>query len=244
MIEPVQDILKPRAGGACWHLWPVNHHHRQAKRPCRVELGSCAGTPGILGNNDVDPVIAHQGLIRGHLERPTRNHDAYVDKRQLALGRINQPHQVMMLRLVGEEIQVLLANGQEHTHGVVWQGSRRRGQIGNVPPVVIGSGLPRWSFKGRKRHTNLRAGAHGIRGHLRGKGMRGVDHRLDLLGAEIGRQPVNTAKPADPHGQGLRHGRCCTPGIGEDRVITTLGQGPRQARRFAGAAQNKDAWHG
>ena len=237
-------FLEPCADCARRHLGPVDHHHRQVKRARGLEFRPRTGATRILGHDQVNCVLAHQRRILIRMERPTGNYGLDILKRQSHVGRINQPDQVVMLRSGRECRKILLADGEKDTRGRVGQRLNSALDVSYVLPAITRTGVPRRPFECGQRHIGLGTGKHRIAAHLRGEGMRGVDDRLDLRGAEVLRQPGNTTEAANPRGQRLRHGRSRTPGIGEHRVIAALRQGPRQLRCFAGAAQNKDAWHG
>lgn len=244
MIQPVQDILKPRAGGTLWYSRPVDHHNSQTERTRSVQFGPCASATGILRHDEVNPVFAHQRLVFIRLKWPTGDHDIDIFKGQRSFGGINEADQVMMVRLRGKIRQVLLANRQKNALRVTRQGRDGTGDIRDMLPLVALPGLPRRALERRQWNAAPRAGLHGIGAHLRGKGMRGVDDCRNVFAAQIGHKTIHTAKATDTCGQRLCDGRQGAPGIGEHRVVAAVGQGPRQARGFACAAQNKDTWHG
>lgn len=244
MIEPVQDIVKPRAGGARRHFWPVDHHHRKPKRPRCVKLCPRPTAARVFGDHEVNAMRPHQRLIFSGGKRPARSDHLYVRKGQRRLGRINQTDQVMMLRSFGEIRQILLADGQKNAPGFGRQGIDRPGDIRDPLPGIVRPGLPRRAFERRQRDLGPGAGQHRIGAHLRGKRVCGVDHRCDVLGTQIVQQSLAAAKTTNPRRQGLRHRVCGPARIGKHGIIAAFRQGPRQLRRFAGAAQNKDAWHG
>ncbi len=244
MIQPGHNIFQPVACRAGRHCGPVNHHYRQSKIACSLQLGLRACTTRVLCHDHLDPVLFHQRLIPCHVKRPARDHDVNLGKRQLGVRRVDQTDQKVMLGATGEVPKILLTDGQEHPRWRLWQYVNGTCDVRHMLPSVSGTSLPWRALKCSQRHARFGAGLYGMRAHLRSKRVRCIHNGCDLLGLQIGPEPLHAAKPTHARRQGLHHGRRGASGIGKHGLVATLGQRARQARCFAGAAQNKDAWHG
>lgn len=243
MIQPVHDIVKRGTDGPRGHGGPVDHHHRQAKGTCGIQLGAGASTARILGHDHVDPVVLHQRPISGQPEWPTGYHNLNIGQRQRVFRRIDQPDQVMVLSLSCEGRKILFADGQKYAPWLLRQRVDRPGNIRDMLPAVTRPRLPGCAFERGQRNTGLGAGQHRVTAHLRGERVGGIHNPLDPLSPQVRRQPGRTAKAADTCRQRLRYrcgGSAC---VGKHRIVATFRQRARQIRGFAGAAQYKDAWH-
>ena len=188
-------------------------------------------------------MVPHQRLIARHVERPAR-HDDLGRKGQGAGGVIHQPQKIAVLRLRREGVDVLTADGQENP----LRGSCQRCDGGlnvcHMCPAVTLPWHPGRTFQRDQRRAGGRASSDGIAAHLRGKGVRGVDHMGDPLGLKVGAKPRHPAKSADPHVDRLAHRRLGPPGVGVDARKPRLRDGLRHKVRLGRAAQKQDACHG
>ena len=190
-----------------------------------------------------DGVALHQRAVARNVKRATGDFDRCVRQRQGRVWFIHQPQQVMVLGFGGELGEVLLADGQKHPCGRIWQ--RVNGSVDTVhmQPVVAFARLPGRTFKGTKRHPRRGAGLHCVGAHLGCEGMGGVDHMGDVFGLQVGRKPLGTTKTADARRQRLADGLGRAARVGKHRIQTRLGQGLGQRRGFGCAAQQEDACH-
>ena len=243
MIEPVHHLGYARKGQPRGQGGAVDHHDGQAQLARRVDLGTRAFATGVLGDHDVDAVLAHEGEVVLQEERPAGNHNFGPRQGQCGRGRIDQTQKVVMLCGAGKGGDGLASDREEDAGGHVGQGAGGSGFVGDNGPVVASLGLPSWTFERRKRHAGDGAGFDGVTAHLLGKWVGGVDQVGDVLGLKIGSQPCDPAKAADALGQGLRRRVRGAPGIGIDRVDAGIGEGLRHKPRLGGAAQQEDACH-
>lgn len=243
MTKPDQNLMQIAQYYARRDHRPVDQDHRNAKIAGRCQFGLRAAATGIFGNDHVYFMLAKQRLITRFGERPLGDYRVIPWQGHRAVGRIDQSQQVVVLRRSGEKVQMLLADGQEHPRGPAGQSINRRVQIRNALPAIAGLCLPRRAFKGAQRNTGLRAGRNGICAHTGGKRVRGVNNMGDGVAAQILRQPVNTAKAANPGRQGLNRWRIGASGVGKYRVRAAIGQRTGQITGLGGAAQNQGACH-
>ncbi len=89
----------------------------------------------------------------------------------------------------------------------------------DLGPVVAGLRRPGRAAETQQRHAGARAGCAALPGHLRGEGMRRVDHGVDALG--------RADRPPAPR---RRRSRRCGQAIGGQRGVARCGR-PATARR-------------
>ena len=91
-------------------------------------------------------------------------------------------------------------------------------------------------------NTGFMAGRDSVGGKPRGIGMRGVDHRIDLLLAQETGEPLGAAEAADARGNRLRAGRGGAAGQRQRRLEARIaGEKAGQCRGFRGAAEDENA---
>ena len=110
------------------------------------------------------------------------------------------------------------ADAEEYPSRGRAQRLRRRGEIIDLDPAIADR-----SCQGARSSANngtpaCRASRDRMRAHFRGKGMGGIDHARDPLGAQIVDQAIDAAKATDAPGLGGRWGfRCGRHTTGSDR---------------------------
>ncbi len=242
--DPGHHLIDALRDGAGRDRRAVDHDDRQAKDPCRVDLGARTLATGILGDDMGNGMVAHQRQIVVQREGPTGNDGMGIGQRQGLGRRIDQPQKIMVLGLVREIGEVHPADGEEDAGRRIGQGAGGGGDVGDVRPGIARPGLPGIAFQRHKRRSRHRRGQDGIRAHLRGEGMGRVDQMGDGLIAQVTRQPLRPAEAADAGGQGLRARRLGSARVGQGGVNACLCQGAGKAGGIGGAAQKKDACHG
>ncbi len=244
MSEPVENLRHAAAHPPGGNPGPVDEDHRQPEGTRGVELGPRGLAARILGNNEVDTVLAHQREIVRQGERAARYQYLGVGQGQRGGRFVDKPQQIEVLRLVGKGGEILAADGEEYARGGLGQGGNRRSNIGDQGPRVAGGGDPRRAFQGAQRNARFAARSHGVGAHLRGKRMGCVDHVGDAGFAQIIDQARNAAEAADPCRQRLRARHPGPSSVGERRVGTGVGKRAGELGRLGGAAEKKDAGHG
>lgn len=196
MIDPVQNrshIMGLVAAGQCGS---IDHDYRDSKGTGGQQLGLRAGTTRVFGNGTGDAVTAHQRKITLGGKGAAIQHDLMIGKGQRPVGRINQAQQIEMLRVGREFSQMHPPDGQKDTLRRPVQRGNGTFDVGHVGPVVLCGCLPRRAGQRDQRCAGLRAGDNGVVAHLRGKGMRRVNHVGDAVIVDVPRQPFSAAKPA------------------------------------------------
>ncbi len=243
MSEPIHHFGDRGQGQPGGQGGAADHHHRQSKLARGIDLGARALTAGILGDDDVNMVLAEQRDITFDPERSAINHNFSFRQAQSCCRRIDQAQEVVVLRRAGEGAQGLTTDSQEYSLRLRRQGQRCRCFVGNDGPAVARFRAPRRAFERCQWHANRGAGFDGVAAHLGGKGVSGVDHLGDHFGAQIGHKTLHPAKAAGPPGQGLRRRFSGATGIRIDGIHSRSGQCLRHQVGLGGAAQQKDACH-
>lgn len=244
MSKEVHHLLDAARDPAGWQRGPVDQDHGQAKRARRVELGLCARSAGILGHNDLDAMGAEKRRVPCLGERAAGNDDFGVRQGQHIPGRVHEAKQVAVLRLGGEGLQVLPADGKEDRCGRIRQRGHRARDVGYMPPIVARSVRPGCAFEGAERHIRRTAGFDGVPTHPGGEGVSGINDMGDAFLPQAAHKTLGSAETADPGRQRLLDWGPGAPGIGEDRVDPRGGERPGELARLGRAAEKKDAGHG
>jgi len=244
MTKPRQHLLDAFRAWPRGQLRPGDHDDGQAKLARGVDLGARAGATGISCDQQFDMSCAHQVEIAFAGEGAARDDHLGVRKRQHFAGRIDESQQVGMLRPAGERRKMLTSDRQKHTCLEVRQGGHRGIDVAHVGPAITGGLRPWRAFERDQRHTRDLGRLDGMAAHLRGKGMRCIDHMRDpRLADEIGK-PVRSAETADPRRQRMAERNLRASRIGIDRIDVRARERRRELVRVACSAQNEGARHG
>ena len=244
MIEPRQDIVELRECRARGHGGALDHQHAQPQFARGDELGLGPRAAGVLGDDQLGPVVAQQGDVSGHVERPAGEGNGRVRQGQRRVGLVHQPQQIVVLGMVGKDGQRLLADGQKDPRRGLRQGCGGGFDIRQMGPGVGGGLGPRGTFIRGQRDTGLRTGGMGVTTHLCGERMGRVDHAGDVVLRDKVQQSGHATETTHAGGQRLRHGGRRASGIAEQRIIATFSQRAGEAGGLCRAAKNEGARHG
>ena len=223
---------------------PRDHDHRESEAAGRRDLAVGRRAAAVFGDHGLDAVCAEQGPVIRFAKRATGAHVGRVRKLQRRIDGIDAAHQIGVLRCPLEGPEVLAAQCQKDA---ARRAPRRRDgsiTIGDVEPTIAGNRPPR---RPPEREQGDRGGSSG-RGRVRRDGhrerMRGVDQRVDVLRAQIGRKPRRPAEATDADRDCLRGGPGGPPGErNRDGKIGAARQAFAELAGFAGATENEEAWH-
>lgn len=98
MTEPFHhfgDAFHPQPLG---QLWPREHDHGKAEHAAGIDLGTRTRPAGIAGDDPFDGARAHHLQLAVERERSARHDDVGIGQWQRALGRIDEPQRIGMLR--------------------------------------------------------------------------------------------------------------------------------------------------
>lgn len=242
MSQPVQNLRHARQLMPLRQGWTIDHQYRHAQRPRGIQLGTSSAAACVLGHNQFNSVALHQRPVIRFRKRPARDNYLAIRHGQSA-GFIHQPQQIAMLRLGGEILKVHAPNGQKDTLRRAGQGSHCAVDIRNMLPAIPFLRHPGRAVQRHQWHSGVAAGCNGITAHLRGKGMGGVDHMGDRMGAKVPRQPVYAAKTTHTNWQGLRTRVINPSGVGIGCRDALTGHGFSQRVGLCGAAKDQEMCH-
>lgn len=237
MSDPVNHLIELINLPPIWQGGPLDHDDRKPQVPRRVYLCETAGPAGILGNHQFDPVIPHQRQIAIDRERTARNDRVMVGKTRYVLRRVDKPQEVEMLRIGLKGGQVHTPHRKHDPHRRSVEGRDSACNIRNADPMIVGPFCPRRPGEGNHRHANGGTGRNRVGAHLRRERVGRIHQMGDLLGFQIGHQPINAAKSAYPFGQRLWHRAFNTPCKRYRAWNPKLTQPATQTRGFVGSAQ-------
>ena len=243
MTEPAHHPIGIGKNLPWRQLWPINQDHWNLQGSGRRQLGFGPGTPCVFGDDRGDAVIFQKSQVVSLGKRSTGDDGMGVGQGQRCSRHVDQTKQIEVPGLGGELRQILFADGQKHPLWRIGQGCHGCINIGGELPVVAGLRRPWRAFQRTKRRSAGQTCGNGIAAHPGGKGMGCIDNMGDLFGLDIGDQPFNASKPADPLRQGLGKRAYGAPCVGKNRPYPGRSKGAGQLRGFGGSAQQKDAYH-
>ncbi|MFM2388449.1 MAG: hypothetical protein RLZZ437_4 [Pseudomonadota bacterium] len=239
--HPIHHIRHAAHDCAVRDMRAVHHDDGQAQFARRGDFGDSPFAARVFGNDDIDMLITQQRGIIGHCKGSAGDGDGRLWQGHVITRSIDKTQQVMVLGGADKSVQMLPPDGQKHPARGGAKDKRCTGKVWHVGPVISGCGHPWRTFKGDKGHACGPAGQNGIRAHLRGEGMCGVNDMGDAFAGKKGLQSGNTAKAADTGGQGLGHRGFGAASVGIDRIGVVLLQGAGQKAGLGRAAKQKDA---
>ena len=244
MNQPAQHIFNLLDNEPERQCRAVDHDHGHPQRTGGIQLGARATAAGVLGDDVADGVLPQKQGITGKVKGPARQNDVAVGQGRRFFRRINKPQEIVVLRLVGKDAKVLLADCQKYTGRRFGQCRDSLRNVGHMRKTVTRYGMPFRALQGDQGNSRQRASGNGIATDLGGKGVCAVYQMSDGIVAQIGNHAFNPAKAANAGLQGLRHWGCGAPGIGKDGVQSGRSECLGHEAGFGGAAQQKDARHG
>ena len=243
MTKPMQDPGHRGESESWGRVGAIDHEDRHPKCARSGQFGIGATAAAVLGDDEVDTMVAEQGEVIFRFKRAT-GYDDRRTRKDRRRGWINEAQQVVVMRGGGEQRQGLATDGEKDAGGGQGQVVYRFFNALHDGPFVALLRLPGRTLKGGEGQGKGHTCGSSVMAHLRGEGMGGVDHMRDLVVSQIGDQAMYAAKAADPLGQGLRHGVGGATRIGKDRVDPSRGKSTGQQAGFGCAAEQKDALHG
>lgn len=244
MINPsnrcIDRLDRRRRGqrGAAQH----NNRNAEFTRGCNLAVGRLSSA--ILRNDNIDAMPGQQTIISRLRERPAAEHINRVGNFQHWFDRIDAAHHIMVLRGFLERRKLLAPERQEHPARFAPQQTDGLDSVRRIAPMIAGLRRPGGTAQREQRNVCRLRGAHGIGRNQCRIRMGRIDQPIDMLFAQIGREPLRAAEASDPHRNWLRGRRKGPPGKRQgDRKIITAGQPAGQTPGFQSTAENKDALH-
>lgn len=242
MTEPAHHLGDGFDGLPRRNEWPAHHHHRQRQLARGLDFCRRGIATGVLGHHDLDAVFCQHGIVGGAAKRPAGHDQLRVGKRQRRPRRIDQPDQITVLRMRGENIETLPPDAEKHPARRRAERFGRSLQIIDLDPAIAGRAPPGLALQRQQRQAGQGASSDRVGTHLRGERMRGVDNAGDLFGAKIVDEAIDAAETAEPPGNRRPRRAFGTAGIRQDRVEAgVIRYRLRKPISVGSAAENQDA---
>lgn len=241
MTKPAQNLGDRFNRFPCGNERPADHHHRQSEVTRRFDLGRGGASAGIPRHDNIGTEILKYRPITSTRERPARHDDLRIGQRQRIARRIDQPHQVSVLRGRGESSQMLPADAEEYPARLASKSFDRSDDIIDFDPTIARQALPGRPFQRQQRHSGLLASSDRIRTHLCREWMGRIDDTVDILSTKIVRKASDAAEAADAPGNRRWQRIPSAAGIGQHRIdIRVNRQGGRKPVRIGGATEDQN----
>lgn len=237
-LKPRQRLVDCFDFAALRHRGPRHHDNRHAKFARSVDLraGPCAS--GILRDHEIDGVTDQKLLIACRRKRSSGNFDLDIRQRQLR-WRIDEPHEIPMLRLTRERGNRASARPQKDTSRWTVEGLRGSLDVPHFAPSVASAPLPGWTQQRNMGKAEPLRRVRRVPGDDRGERVGGRNQVSDARFLQVRGQPVDSAEAADPCWQwqspGLLH-----PARKRNRGIDLFhGENLGQGRSLGRAAEDQ-----
>ena len=222
--------------------WAFHHHHRQGEPARRHELADRRRAAGILADQDLDALAAHQILLVIGVEGAALLDDIDMGHGQTIADRLDGAYEIAMLGRIGEGGQLEATDGEEDAPRLLAQRLRGGLDIRHGFPAIAGTRLPGLAADRQKRHAFRLAGMLGMEGHDRGEGMGRVDDGDDAFLDQIAPQALDAAEAA---GADRQIGRAGIDGMARQRdngadIGSLISQVLVKRSSFARSAKDED----
>lgn len=238
--HPLQNSLRRGHFGAFGQFGSVNHYDRKAQRTRSFDFGGRTGAAGVFADNNVNAMFLKQRRVARNVKGSARNNNRVAGQGWWHIGCIDQPQNVVMLRLGGKGVHMQPSKRQHHALRRTVQGSDGTIHIGHNLPVIARNRFPSGSRQRQQMRAGIAASLKGIPAHLRGKRVCGVDDMRDLLVAYVSRQTIWTSKTSLTGRNGLCFRGGNTARVAERGLQTCGRHQSRQGAGFGCAAQNQE----
>ena len=198
----------------------------------------------ILRETGGDSVRLHQSLVARRVERAALDDQVVVGQARRMVGRIDEPEQIVVLRLGGKGIDVHSPERQQDAARAPGERGDRGVDVGDVRPVIARDWRPGGAGQRDMRYADAGCCGDRVRVHLRGEGMRGIDQMRDVAIGQIVGEAVDPAKSTDAHRNGLGARLGDAAGIAERGRVAAEGQLRRERAGLRRAAEDQDVRHG
>ena len=210
----------------------------------RVQFGRRPRAAGILADYDFDAARRHQPPIALDIERPTVDHEMMTRQPWRLVRHIDEPQQIVVLRLLGERIDMHPPQRQHHAPRWPVQRRHRSVDIGHARPPIASDRQPRRPCQCNICDTAALRRDDRVRAHPGRERVRRVDHMRHALLAQIRDQSLDAAKPANAHRDRLSFRFGDAPGIAQHRIGALCRQRRGKCAGLGRAAQHQDVRHG
>lgn len=244
MTEPGHHIFGKvdfhpfRYGGA------FDHHHRQAEPARGGQLGCSARAARILAYDKIDGVVLHQAAIPFHGEGPAVDDQAVMRQGRGLSRRIDEPQEVVVLRLRGKGLDVHPPQRQHDAPAWPAKQIDRTLDVAGAKPAIAGNRRPGGPGQRDVRNARNPGGIDRMGAHLGRKGV-GCIHKVgDVVAPQVLDQSCNAAEAADTGLDRLGLWRLRSAGIAERGFNAFCCEQTRQCACLRRAAQEENIRHG
>ncbi len=242
MIDKAERVFDSLNRADIGRLLALDHDHCDTERAGGGDLAIGGGAAAVLGDDDVDLVLDQQLTFGGLLERTGRENVMRFGNVEPGCDGIDAADQVAVLRRTFEMKRLLSADGEEDTfrHGAKSADRVRDGA--NTRPAIARFLLPHGAAQSKKQNTGTACGDGGVVGDASGKGMGGIDQKIEISSLQKFGKSVAATEAAAAGRNGLHHRLGRASGQRKQAVaIGALSQRGGQLPRFGRAAKDQDA---
>lgn len=243
-IEPRKRFVSGCHRWALRDEWTLNHNDWQSERSRCFNLRNRCAPPRILGQNDVDGVLAEELDVLVGRERPGGLHHDHVRQSRGRGWPIDEPNDIGMVGCGFEGCNREASDAAKNSSR--FGSNRLNGRIHalNAVPAISVNGLPCRPFDRNEWRSRSGSCLQSVAAHLAGKRMCGIDQDIHLVLEEEAAKAAYAAESADANGEWLRAGLSRASGKGHGCLETRIGSERLcEAARFSGAAEKENA-HG
>ena len=242
MNQPIQNLCDARKLGPLRQDRTVDHQHRKAKRPRRVQLGARTCAARVSGHNQLRAVAPHQRPVTGFSKRSPCHHHMGIRQGQ-PVGFIHKAQQVVMLTLSRKHLKMHAANSQKNALRFTRESVNRCRDILHMVPCISGLRYPHLSRQRDQRDQGFMAGPDRIPAHLCREGMSCIHNMGKCVFANKCRKAIGATKSPNADRQWLRAGLLHATGIGINSRNSLFSNGLRQSIRLGRATKNQEVGH-
>ena len=199
MIEPRNRFVDCRRALACQVGRPSEQQHRYAEHTRGRDLAVSGRAAAVLGDADIDGVLAQQCTVRLFAERAACLNVVCMRNREPRFDGIHAANEVPVLGGLGEVSDFLAAKCEKYLPRLNPQRANRVFCALHLGPSIAGDLTPGRSAQGEQRSIGMRRCADRMSGDRCRVRMGRIDQCVDLVFAQIAREAVDPAETAPTH---------------------------------------------
>lgn len=196
ILEPANTGIDIGENVACGLLGSRDHHNRQTQAARGLYLGIGRGAARVLGDEHFDALGRQKPCLCLGVEGAAVGKEADARRERHITRRVDGAGEVVMLRRRSEGWKLEASRGQEHAPRRVSQGGSRFFGRRDEGPAVAAPGLPGGAPEGAEGDAYNACRGDGIGRDVNREWMCRVDHGLDLLLSQPGREAFAAAEAA------------------------------------------------
>ena len=242
MIDKAERVFDSFNRADIVRLLTFDHDHPDTERTGRSDLAIGRRAAAVLGDDDLDPVCDQKCALSGLFEGAGRQNVLRMGYAELRHDGIDAADQIAVLRCAFEMEDLLSADGEENAFRRSAKSLDCIADGANTGPAIAGLRFPHGAAQRKKRNSGPARRDGRIVRDACGKGMGGIDQKVETLGRQKIGKPVAATEAAAAGGNRLCHRLRRASGQRKQAVaIGALRQGSGQLPRFGRAAKDQDA---